>query len=76
MIWKLNIPIVKEHLSIFQQAGFSFVRTYLDAGMLYIESKGLIATGVFGLNELTIKCKNIQCDENSKLLEKTILVNL
>lgn len=75
LIWKLTVPLKKEHLEILQKAGFSFVRTYLDAGMLYVETKNLIAVGVFGLNELTIKCKNAKCDESAELLERTILVN-
>lgn len=76
LIWKISVPLKKEHLDFFQQAGFSFVRTYLDAGMMYIENKGLIATGIFGLNEIKIKCKNSQCNESSQLLEKTILIYL
>lgn len=75
LVWKLSSPLKKEHLEILQQAGFSFVRTYLDAGMLYVEDKGLIASGVFGLTELQIKCKNAKCEESTKVLEKTILVN-
>jgi hypothetical protein len=76
MIWKLNTPIKKDHLEIFQRAGFSFVKTYIDAGMIYIEDKGLTATGVFGMNQFTIKCKNAKCEESAKLLERTILAYL
>ncbi len=76
LIWRLNIALDKDQLPIFQQAGFSFVPAYIDAGMIYIEDKGLTATGVFGLNELTIKCKNKKCEESAAILERTILANL
>lgn len=75
LIWKLSTALKKEHLDILQKAGFSFTRTYLDAGMMYVEDKGLIANGIFGLTELRIKCKTSHCEESAKLLERTILVN-
>ncbi len=59
-----------------QQNGFFFVQSYFDAGMLYIETNSIIASGVFGQNEIRIKCKNNLCDEGISLLEKTLLLNL
>lgn len=76
LIWKLSVPLNRELLTTLQQAGFFFVRTYLDAGMMYVEDKGLIAAGVFGQNEMRINCKNKQCDESAILLERTLLINL
>jgi hypothetical protein len=73
LVWKLNCTLKKEHLSILQQAGFFFLKSFRDAGMIYIEDKGLIARGVFGLNELQVSCKSKACEESIKLLEKTIL---
>jgi hypothetical protein len=72
-IWKLNVPLNRDFLPIFQQAGFFFLSSFLDAGMLYVEDKGLTATGVFGLNELKIVCKNKSCEDSMKVLEQTIL---
>lgn len=76
VIWKLNVPLKKEHLIIFQQAGFQFLQTYLDAGMLYVEDQNFFTTGVFGLNELKIKCKTKQCADSLVLFEQTIINNL
>jgi len=73
IIWKLNIPIKKDYLSILQQAGFHYVKTYFDAGMMYIEDKNLIATGIFGLNEITVKCKTKECTDSATKLEQIIL---
>lgn len=74
-MWKLSIPLSKDHLPVLQQAGFYYLRSFYDAGMMYIEDRGLTARGVFGLNELHIRCKNKQCEESVKLLEQVILTN-
>lgn len=74
--WKLSVPLKKDYLPFLQKAGFTVVKTYLDAGMMYIEDKALIARGVFGLNEIIIKCKSKQCPESSNVLEQTLLSNL
>lgn len=76
MLWVLNTPIKKEHIGVFQQSGFTFLRSYYDAGMMYIEDNGLIATCVFGLNEIKIKCKSNHCGESAQLLENIILTKL
>lgn len=75
-IWKLNAPIDQYLLPTLQQAGFSYLRSYLDAGMLYIEDSNLIARGVFGQNELSIKCKNSLCSQSSFILENILKHNL
>lgn len=74
-IWKLNVPLRKEQLSVLQQAGFYYLRSFYDAGMMYIEDQGLTASGVFGLSELHIKCKNKKCEDSVKKLEQTILTS-
>ena len=73
IIWKLNVPIKQENIDLLQQAGFFPVKSYLNIGMLYVEDKGLIASGVFGMNEIRINCKNKLCQESIILFEKTVL---
>lgn len=75
LIWRLNISLNKNHCVLLKQAGFSFFKSYYDSGMLYAEDKGLIASGVFGLNELNIKCKNEKCNDSVRILEEFILKN-
>ena len=72
LIIKINIAFDKEHLSIFKQSGFPFLSQYFDAGMIYIEDSGLIATGTLGSNELRIKCKNQTCQKSISKLERII----
>lgn len=71
--WVLNVPLKPEHLSEFNLYGFTSLNAYREAGMLYIESGDLIATGVFGLSTLNIKCKNKNCDKAMIILENCIL---
>lgn len=75
IIWKLSVALSQEQLPFFQAAGYTIIKAYLDAGQLYIENSSLIATGVFGLTELNIKCKNKKCQESIPQLEQTILLN-
>lgn len=70
--WKLSVSLRKEFLPALEAAGFFYLRSFYDAGMLYIEDNGLIASGVFGLGDLTVKCKNKKCEDSMILLEKTI----
>lgn len=72
-IWKLSIPLKKEFLETFQKAGFTYLTSFLDAGMLYIQDSSLIVSGVFGLNELRLKCKNKNCENSIDKLEQIIL---
>ena len=74
--WKLNTPIQKEWLDIFQKANFFFLKAFYDAGQLYIEDNGLIVKGFFGQNIFTLICKNKQCEDSMRLFERTILANL
>lgn len=73
-IWQLSSSLNKSFLPIFELNGFFHLKSFFDAGMLYIEDKNVIATGVFGLNELSIKCKNKKnCQQSVDLLESIIL---
>lgn len=72
-VWILNLPINKEHITFFTDLNFKCYNSYTNKGMLYAESSCLIVSGVFGLNELRIKCKVKDCTESIKLLEEAIL---
>ena len=73
LVWKLPFSIQKEYLGQLQKAGFPYLKSFYDAGMLYLENKTIIVTGVFGLNEIKIKCKHKDCSANINLLEHVLL---
>ena len=70
---KLSSQVSNSFIPLFVNNGFKEVKRFTASGMLYIESINLIATGVFGADNLQIKCKAKDCEPfiNSfmKLLE-------
>lgn len=69
---KLGISLDQSQLPIFTEAGFPFLQQYFDAGMIYLEDSGLIASGRFGGDELRIRCKNSSCQESLQKLERIL----
>lgn len=54
----LDKPISRELLAVLVQDGtFMAVDYQTKAGILYVESKALVAQGAFGRNRLQVRCK-------------------
>lgn len=66
---EIDKPIENTHLSFFANTRFSQSQSYTKLGLLYLESKTLIAVGTFGNNRLQIKCKSASCVNDIKELE-------
>lgn len=75
VLLEVNLSFNYEHLQLFIDNGFTISKSYIDAGILYIENTNLAAVGPFGSNRLQIKCKNSNCDTSLADLER-ILTNI
>lgn len=73
---RFKASVHKEHMSLFEDAGFSLLSQYVKAGILFIEDKNLSANCPFGQNEIFIKCKTKDCKSSVELIEKIILTSL
>ena len=73
IILKTNFSFKKEQIDQFTSAGFTLVKSYFNAGIFYIEDKGLIASCPFGGCELKLMCKNDLCKDSAALLEKILI---
>ncbi len=70
---KFNKAIIKEYVKSFTENGFRYIQAYYDAGIFFIEDKGLTASCAFGFNEFQIKCKNkALCPDSINRLENII----
>jgi len=59
---KISSPISSNFIPLFVNSGFKEMKSFTASGILYVESINLIATGVFGADNLQIKCKVTACD--------------
>jgi hypothetical protein len=66
---EIDKPFEMSHLQLFVNSPFSEVSSYTKLGLLYLESKDLVAIGTFGTNRIQVKCKNNYCVSNIKELE-------
>ncbi len=57
----LSAPIQNYHTKNFKEKGYFISEPYEKNGFLYLKKEGLIATGVFKQNVLTVKCQGANC---------------
>jgi hypothetical protein len=60
--FEVNFSFDKKHLQLFSNNNFKENKSYTNVGILYVESKNLIAICPFGNNKIQVKCKNKDCD--------------
>lgn len=72
-LWNLSQPISLLLGENIQNSGFFSVPSYAKIGMIYLEDKNIIVSGVLGMTELTIRCKSKKCQDSLVILEKVIL---
>jgi hypothetical protein len=69
-----NKPIMKNHLTLFKEAGYVVPENYIKAGLFYAKKGTMIATATFGIKNVNIRCSGSGCqetiDEFETLLEK------
>ena len=53
---ELDVPISKNALPIFKQAGYSSSETYTKVGVFFVEKGGLIANGPYGGTKIQVRC--------------------
>lgn len=63
LIFKLDQPLTKEHLSSLTKLGFNEAEHFTKAGIMYVDNSDLIVTGPFGSDRLTVKCKIADCTQ-------------
>jgi hypothetical protein len=71
----LDRSVSKEMLAhILARGGFAEVEYQTKAGILYVESKVLVASGAFGRNRLQVRCKlgNARVEECKREVESFI----
>jgi len=62
-VFKLDAPLSKNLLPLFIDNGFTETTHFTKSGLLYIENNDLIATGAFGSDQITVKCKKTNCQD-------------
>jgi hypothetical protein len=72
---KLSSPLSKDFLPYLVRNGYVEAKHFTKSGMLYVENINLIATGIFGSDNLQIKCKVNNCDNFLKDFE-VLLTNM
>lgn len=72
-IFETEKPLNKNWVQIFKDEKYSVPKMYIDANMLFVEKKGIIAHGTFGSKRMQIK---VNSKDNNKLLDNLeILLN-
>jgi len=64
-----NKPVRKNHISLFQQAGFNVPENYVRSGLLYAKKGGFVATASFGICNVNVRCSGAGCDDTINLFE-------
>jgi len=64
---------MREHVPIFEEAGFVRNKVFFQAGLFYVENGSYAATGTFGSSVVTIKCKVRDCDNLTTGFESVII---
>lgn len=60
---KLSSQISKDFIPLLVGNGYNEVKQFTASGMLYVENMNLIVSGVFGADNLQVKCKVKDCDK-------------
>jgi len=72
LMFILDCSVTRDFLVFFVANGYRELVQYTAAGILYVESDGLIVHGTFGSNKLQIKCKKPNCNDLLNDLEKLL----
>ena len=64
ILFKLNGTISEDLLNKFKSNGYIESPILTKAGILYVDNSEASLTGAFGSNNLQIKCKKDNCEEN------------
>ena len=56
-------PVRREHVSLFQAAGFQCPENYIRSGLLYARMGGFIGTVTFGICNVNVRCNGRGCDD-------------
>lgn len=72
LVLKLSSSVSKDFIPLFVGSGYTEAKRFTEGGMLYVESVNLIATGVFGSDNLQIKCKVKDCDKFISAFEELL----
>jgi len=60
-VYVLEAPVLKEHLKLFEDAGFIALKHFLKSGILSCRKKGLSFTVTFGQTKMTTRCSGAAC---------------
>jgi len=60
-VYVLEAPVLKEHLKLFEDAGFVSLKHFLKSGILSCRKKGLSFTVTFGQTKMTTRCSGSSC---------------
>ncbi len=59
---KVGAQVSKDFIPLLVGNGYTEVKQFTASGMLYVENMNLIVSGVFGADNLQIKCKVRDCE--------------
>lgn len=71
-IFILDVPVLKEHVKLFEDQGFVVLKHFLNAGILNARKKNISFTITFGQSRMTSRCSGITCPSLWKDLESII----
>jgi len=72
LVFKIDQPLSKKHLSFFIANGFNEASHFTAAGILYVDNSALVVTGPFGSDRLTVKCKIDNCISHVNTIEELL----
>lgn len=74
IIFYLDVPLLKQHVSIFKDAGYTIPQHYINSGIFYARKDSLTASGTLGTTKITVKCgisnREQKLNEFQQLLEQ------
>lgn len=56
LIFVTTVPVGRNHVPLFQQAGFQCPENYIKSGLLYAKKDGFVGTVTFGICNVNIRC--------------------
>ena len=60
-VFEVDKPIKKQHVPLFESAGYNVPKSFVTAGVFYVTIGGLIATSSFGSGRCNVKCHGANC---------------
>lgn len=78
IIFYLDAPLLKQHISIFKDAGYTIPQHYINSGIFYARKDNLNASGTLGTTKITVKCsisdREHKLNEFEQLLEQAAMI--